>query len=61
MKSTKHQHSSSRETSMANIQTTSSRDKFFAMWQGVWSLRLGISLELGGWCLEFSPLELGIF
>ncbi|MEJ0091502.1 MAG: hypothetical protein WDM80_17375 [Limisphaerales bacterium] len=56
MKIIKHQHSSSRETSMTNIQTAS-------LGGGVsmtnhaptadWSLKLGISLKLEVWNLEF--------
>jgi hypothetical protein len=56
MKSTKHQHPSSRETSMTNIQTASLGSEVSAIVCARprdWSLELGISLELGAWNLEF--------
>jgi hypothetical protein len=55
MKSTKHQHPSSRETSMAGIQTILLRDEVSTVGcsgPGDWSLKLGIFLELGAWNLE---------
>jgi hypothetical protein len=56
MKSTKPQHPSSRETSMTNIQTIWLREEASAIGcagLGDWSLKFGISLELGAWNLEF--------